>query len=47
MWEGDATGKGYGDICIHIADSLFLYSRNFDNIVKQLYSNKNVKKLIK
>ena len=20
--EGDARGKGYGDICIHIADSL-------------------------
>ena len=21
-WEGDARGRGYGDICIHIADSL-------------------------
>ena len=21
-WEGDARGKGYGDISIHIADSL-------------------------
>ena len=22
-WEGDARGRGYGDICIHIAGSLF------------------------
>ena len=21
-WEGDARGRGYGDICIYIADSL-------------------------
>ena len=21
-WEGDARGRRYGDICIHIADSL-------------------------
>ena len=21
-WEGDARERGYGDICIHIADSL-------------------------
>ena len=21
-WEGDARGRAYGDICIHIADSL-------------------------
>ena len=21
-WEGDARGRGYGDICIHISDSL-------------------------
>ena len=21
-WEGDTKGRGYGDICIHIADSL-------------------------
>ena len=21
-WEGDAKGKRYGDICVHIADSL-------------------------
>ena len=21
-WEGDARGRGYGDICIRIADSL-------------------------
>ena len=21
-WEGDARGRGYGDICMHIADSL-------------------------
>ena len=22
LWEGDSRGRGYGDICIHIADSL-------------------------
>ena len=21
-WEGDSRGRGFGDICIHIADSL-------------------------
>ena len=21
-WEGDARGRGYGDVCIHIVDSL-------------------------
>ena len=41
-WEGDARGRGYGDICIHIADSL-CYTAEI-NIVKQLYSNKDVKK---
>ena len=42
-WEVDARGKGYGDICIHIADSLF-YTAETNNVVKQLYSNKDVKK---
>ena len=40
MWEGYATGRGYGDICI--ADSL-CYTAATNN-VKQLYSNKDVKK---
>ena len=22
MWEGDTRGRGYGDICMHMADSL-------------------------
>ena len=39
--EGDARGRGYGDICIHIADSL-RYTAETNNIVKQLYSNKDV-----
>ena len=46
--EGDARGRGYGDICIPIANSLcLLYSRNKHNILKQLYSNKDVKKKTK
>ena len=36
--EGDARGKRYGKICICITD-LLCYT-----IVKQLYSNKDVKK---
>ena len=42
-WEGDARGRGYGGICIHIADSL-CYAAETNNIIKQLYSNKDVKK---
>ena len=42
-WEGDTRGRGYGDICIHIADS-FCFTGGTNNIVKQLYSNKDVKK---
>ena len=41
-WEGEARGRGCGDICIHIADSL-CYTAEIDNTVKQLYSNKDVK----
>ena len=44
--EGDARGRRYGDICIRIADSL-CYTAETNNIVKQLYSNKDVKKIIK
>ena len=40
-WEGDARGRGYEDICIHIADC---YTAETNSIVKQLYSNKDVKK---
>ena len=40
-WEGDARGRGYGDICIHIADSL-CYTAETNNIIKQLHSNKDV-----
>ena len=43
-WEGDTRGRGYGDICIHIADSL-CYTAETNNIVKQLYSSKDVKKM--
>ena len=42
--EGDARGRGYGDICICIADSL-CYKAETNNIVKQLFSNKDVKKI--
>ena len=42
-WEGDARGRGYGDICIHIADSL-CYTAATNNNVKQLNSKKDVKK---
>ena len=41
-WEGDARGRRYGDICICIADSL-CYTAETNTIVKQLYSNKDVK----
>ena len=42
-WEGDARGRRYGDICICVADSLG-YKGETNTIVKQLYSNKDVKK---
>ena len=41
--EGDARGKRYGDICICITDSL-CYKAETNTLVKQLYSNKDVKK---
>ena len=41
--EGDARGKRYGDICICITASL-CYTAESNTIVKQLYSNKDVKK---
>ena len=41
--EGDARGKIYGNIRICIADSL-CYKAETNTIVKQLYSNKDVKK---
>ena len=41
--EGDARGKKYGNICICITDSL-CYKAETNTIVKQLYSNKGVKK---
>ena len=37
-----SQGRGYGDICIHIADSLCYTAEH--NTVKQLHSNKDVKK---
>ena len=43
--EADARGKRYGDICICITGSL-CYKAETNTIVKQLYSNKNVKKKI-
>ena len=42
--EGDARGKRYGDICIYMTDSLCFKAENEHTIVKQLYSNKDVKK---
>ena len=44
-WEGDARGRTCGDICICIADSLW-YKAETNTTVKQLYSNKDVKKKI-
>ena len=41
--EGDARGKRYGYICICRADSL-CYKAETNTNVKQLYSNKDVKK---
>ena len=41
--EGDARGKRYGNISICITDSL-CYKAETNTIVKQLYSNKDVKK---
>ena len=41
--EGDARGKRYGDICVCITDSL-CYKAETDTPLKQLYSNKDVKK---
>ena len=32
--------KKWGDICVHIADSLCFIAETNNNIVKQLYSNK-------
>ena len=43
--EGDARGKRFGNICICITDSL-CYKAETNTIVKQLYSNKDVKKII-
>ena len=40
--EGDVRGKRYGDICRCITDSLCYKAHT---IVKQLYSNKDVKKI--
>ena len=42
--EGDARGKRYGNICICITDSLCYKAETNTTIVKQLYSNKDVKK---
>ena len=42
--EGDARGKRYGDICVCITDSLCYKAESNITIVKQLYSNKDVKK---
>ena len=40
-WEGGSRERGYGDICMHTADSLCCTAET-NNIIKQLYSNKNV-----
>ena len=40
-WEGDTRGRGYGDIRMHISDSL-CYTVETNNTVKQLYSNKKI-----
>ena len=41
--EGESEAQEGGDICIHMADSL-CYTAETNNTVKQLYSNKYVKK---
>ena len=41
---GICKSEVYGDICIHIADSL-CYTAETSNNVKQLYSKKDVKKI--
>ena len=43
-WEGDARERGYGGICIRIADSL-CYTAETNSTVKQLYPNKDVKNI--
>ena len=39
-WNGGKGSKSGGDVCMHIADSLHCTAET-NNIVKQLYSNKN------
>ena len=41
--EGDARGRSYGDICI-LQLIYFVIKQKLHTIVKQLYSNKDVKK---
>ena len=43
-WEGDARGRGYGDICMNMADSLCCTTETNTVIVKQLYSDKDLLK---
>ena len=45
-WEGNIRGRSYGDICICLVVSL-CYKAEINTIVKQLYSNKDVKKIFK
>ena len=40
-WEGGSRGRGYGNMCMHIADSLWCTTET-NSIVKQLYSNKDL-----
>ena len=40
-WEGGSRGRGFGDICMHMADSL-CYTTETNSVVRQLYSNEDV-----
>ena len=42
-WEGGSRGRGYGDVCLHMADSLCCATET-NSIVKQLYSSKDLLK---
>ena len=42
--EGVQGGSRGRDMCIHRADSFYCIAETLHNVVKQLYSNKNVKK---
>ena len=46
-WEGDARGRGYGDICIHIAVSLCYTAETNTTLYSYYTPIKMLKKIIK